>query len=105
MLTYLALSARLSLPAECGDENMEAIIKYKANDGSEWNNAEKATERDNLISTVDGIMSALYPVPNDTNFANGHGYIQQDAKALANVKADLFHVANTEGILKWWVDS
>lgn len=83
---------------------MQAITKYKANDGSEWDEPEKAVRRDHLIADVDDVMVSLNPCPDDTNFANGHGYVQQDAEQIAKVKANLFTIANQDGILKWWID-
>lgn len=81
---------------------MEQVIKYKANDGSEWTTAEKARERDVLFAACEAAMGELKHVPSDMRCG---WYVQQDLEALRRTKQRLFDIANTsKGILKRWID-
>ncbi len=83
---------------------MEAITKYKANDGSEWATAEQAEAREVMIREVNIAMLILVSKPTDMDFANGHGYIQQEAEKILDAKRELYKIANREGVLKHWID-
>lgn len=81
---------------------MKPIARYEANDGSVWTHPTDAQRRDTLINMCDCVMATLEPVP--TNLSGG-SYVQQNHKAVALIKQRLFTIANTEGVLKWWIDS
>ena len=83
---------------------MHAITKYVANDRSEWNTVEDAEKRDELIIDVKVATSILKEAPDDMEFANGHGYVQQRPEIIQNVKESLYALANRDGVLKWWID-
>ncbi len=81
---------------------MEIIIKYKANDGSEWNSEFECVSREQMIMDVEKAMSVLKPHPTELNW---DGYVQHDPKSVLECRRSLFEIANKEGILKWWIDS
>ena len=81
---------------------MEKVIRYKANDGSEWDSAGPCEARDEMIREVDDAMKLLKPTPDECNWK---GYVQQCRFSVARCKADLYEVAKQEGVLKWWIDS
>lgn len=70
---------------------MEAIIKYKAKDGTEFTNEKNCIEYEQTIERVDRIMARLPKLPKDDgcSFANGHGFIQHDKDVLISVWNDL----------------
>jgi hypothetical protein len=80
---------------------MEKVIRYKANDGSEWDSAGPCEARDEMIREVDAAMKLLKPTPNDCNWK---GYVQQSEAAVTQCKELLYAIANREGVLKWWID-
>lgn len=80
---------------------MERVVRFKANDGTEWALREQALERDSLTVRCDSAMRKLKPTPDDPNW---EGFIQQDPDVVLRVKGELFAIANVEGILKWWID-
>lgn len=81
---------------------METITKYKAADGSEWNNPEDAEAREDMIRDVEHALNWLKPTPDDLNWK---GYVQQPEEMVRKCREDLFSIANQEGVLKWWIDS
>ena len=82
---------------------MKPITVYEANDGSRWDDPNKASERDSLIHEIYLIMAPLPEVKDDASrFANGNGYVQRDAVIVERVRADL--LVPTKRILKWWWD-
>ena len=80
---------------------MHKVIKWKANDGSEWNSQTEAVTRESMIAMVNKAMGVLKTKPVDCNF---EGYIQQDKESMMKCKRLLYDIANTEGILKYWLD-
>jgi hypothetical protein len=83
---------------------MHTKTKFVANDGSEYDDAAHALKRDEMIVAVEKALSNLSPIPDDINFLNGHGYIQQEQDGIGQCKWDLYQIANQEGVLKWWID-
>lgn len=83
---------------------IKTISKYVADDGSEWNEVSKAAFRNALIASVNMAMDNLKVRPDNIEFANGHGYVQQDAESIKRCKQVLFEIANQDGVLKWWID-
>ena len=81
---------------------MRSVTRYQANDGSEWDTAEKAHKRDAMSSAVDSAMCLLRDVPSELNW---EGFVQQDPETIREVKRRLFEIANVHGVLKWWIDS
>jgi hypothetical protein len=61
----------------------------------------EAAVRENMIGAVAGAINTLKNRPSDPNF---EGYIQQDEEQVMECKKLLFSIANTEGVLKWWID-
>lgn len=71
---------------------MEAIVKYKANDGTEFLDRLECEKYESLIKRVDHVMSPLVKIPDTIDFANGHGYIQQDDLKFKSVRMTLLHL-------------
>jgi hypothetical protein len=69
---------------------MRSITKFEANDGSEWNTAEKALERDTLLVVCKDIDYLLKPRPFNDGF---DGYIQQDREAVMDYKRRCLSIA------------
>lgn len=80
---------------------MKQVVKYVADDGSEWFSEDKCIGRDMMIAEVDRAMSGLKPRPQNGGF---EGYIQHDRESVLKCKRMLFAIANRDGILKWWID-
>ena len=75
---------------------MKAIIKYQANDGSEWESEDKALEREDLLIMIEDITKAcLKPTPRDGNWV---GYVQQHPAAVLDYKHTLMRIAKQEGV-------
>lgn len=80
---------------------MKTITKYKADDGSEWDSAEKCVAREQMIVGVEKAMAVLKPHPTNLNW---DGYVQHDQETLLECKRSLFKISNQKGVLKWWID-
>ena len=80
---------------------MIEIVKWKANDGSEWGSQENCIARERMIEDVDRVMALLKPHPTELNW---EGYVQHDLSSILECKHALFKIANQEGVLKWWID-
>lgn len=83
---------------------MKQIAKWAADDGSEWNSADDANRRDELIKAVHQAMLPLGDLPKEDNcrFQNGHGYIQHSAQAVEKAKLAIHELAKPKAILGWW---
>lgn len=68
---------------------MKIITKYKAIDGVEFDDQAECVNYEILIRDVDNVMSLLNPIPDDTDFYSGKGYVQQDEKIFKRVKDNL----------------
>ena len=79
---------------------MQVVTRYMADDGSEWCLRESALIRDSLVAETKKLMSLLGERPVKTGT-----HKQQNADDIAHIKAGLFAVANTDGVLRWWIDS
>lgn len=73
---------------------MRTIIKYQADDGTEWAEAEAAHQRDRLIADVrEATAGILKPRPETGSF---RGYIKQDPARVLQYKAALLRLAQRE---------
>ena len=81
---------------------MIEIIKYKAIDGTEFNDKEKCVLHENLINEVDLLMNKLVDRPKENYFYNGEGYIQQSSYIVARVKMQLLDLMN-ERVDHHWI--
>lgn len=68
---------------------MKAITVYEAVDGSRWETEHEADDRDLHCARLAEISQLIKPVPNTTDFRNGHGYVQQDANCVRAFKTAL----------------
>lgn len=86
---------------------MKTITKYVANDGSEWNDPDKARKRDFLLDRIKEATSGLLkPRPKDPgcHFANGGGYVQQEPAKVREYKLAVLRIAKDEFGETWPVD-
>lgn len=73
---------------------MKRIVKYQADDGTEWPEAEAAQKRDQLIADVrDATAGVLKPRPEISHF---RGYVRQDPARVLQYKAALLRLAHRE---------
>jgi hypothetical protein len=68
-----------------------AITKYRANDGTEFNSAERADQHDGIIVAVDRAMSHLTPRPKALE--ENKGYVQHTRLAVLRASTELFALA------------
>lgn len=68
---------------------METIIKFKANDGTEFMDKQECADYELLIDRVNSIMNTLPKPPSSREFLNGCGYLQHDKLKLRNAKVSL----------------
>ena len=86
---------------------IKEIKKFVANDGSEWVDVDKATQREALLKQIDELLKPLGDVPQNDGcrFANGEGYIQQDKFIVAQIKLDLIKLTAKELNDPSWLES
>lgn len=80
---------------------MEEIIKYKANDGTEFGELMKCVDYENLIIEMKDILKELIPIPEDNSFQNGCGYIQQNKTSYLRVRNNILKIAQRYCDHKW----
>lgn len=82
---------------------MKKIEKYKAIDGTEFNNENECLDYENLIKKVDNIMAELPPLPKDDGcrFSNGEGFVQHNKTILRKVQINLLKLAQKHIDHKW----
>lgn len=71
---------------------MNTIIKYVADDGTEFSQQKDCLEYENLAEKIKDIMSALPSRPSNTDFSNGRGYIQHQKTAFNKAKKELIDI-------------
>ena len=74
---------------------MKVQTVYVSDDGARFDSAGEAINRDSLVKLVADIMLGLRPIPKDDGcrFANGGGYVQQDASVVKEAKRRLMEIA------------
>lgn len=74
---------------------MQAIHKFKADDGSEFNTATACVEYEALCAEVAEIMSTLPapPIDDGCRFSNGDGYLQHEAATLERARVSILKIA------------
>jgi hypothetical protein len=70
---------------------MKVIVKYKSIDEIEWDTEKECIEHENEIKLVSNIMKQLNPIPDNTKFSNGEGFIQQDKNVVDKVGTELIN--------------
>lgn len=76
---------------------MQAITKIQSVDGKLFDNEADCIKHEKMIEEIDVIIQTLNPVPNDCNFKNGDGYVQQDIKTVAKA---MIRIVEAAGIKK-----
>ena len=72
---------------------METITKFKANDGTEFNDKQKCIDHENLLEEIKEIISKLEPKKVSCDFSNGSGYILQNPKTFRDVRKSILEIA------------
>jgi len=80
---------------------MTAITKFKAIDGKEFDTEKECIDYEKLIDRVNQIMSLIPKRIEDTDFANGSGFIQHNEKDLKTVKVNFLNLCKEYIDHKW----
>lgn len=75
---------------------MRAILKFKANDGSEWDDEAAAIKRDKLVEKVDAAMKPLGKVPEAVE--DGKGWLQHNLEVVYKAKDDILDICREQGL-------
>jgi hypothetical protein len=71
----------------------KAITKYQAEDGSEFVTEAEAQAHDRLCAETADIIKLLHPIPEDCDFSNGGGFVQQIPAVALAVQRGIVKVA------------
>lgn len=76
---------------------MKTVIRYKADDGTEWTDEASCLKRDALIAAVaDATAGLLMPRPDAIEFDNGHGFVRHSLADVRRYKVALLTLAQRE---------
>lgn len=83
---------------------MKEIIKYIAEDGTEFYESDKCRLYEKTIENVKTIMSQIEARPENDNsqFVNGYGYIQHNKDTLLNTRNELLYLIMKENNHPWF---
>ena len=84
---------------------MKTITKYKAFDGSEFNDKEKCITHEANCRHGLSIISKLPAKPDSCEFSNGGGYIQHDFNEVLNVRNEFLEFCKRFTNHKWIQES
>lgn len=67
---------------------MKPVTKYQADDGKVFDTEQEAVKHDAKAVSIKGLAKLLKPIPENDgcSFANGDGYVQQDALKVQEYK-------------------
>ena len=84
---------------------MQAIQKFKADDGAEFNTEAACLEYEALGAEVAEVMATLPARPNDDGcrFSNGEGYLQHDAATLHRARVSILKIAQRFASNPSWI--
>jgi hypothetical protein len=71
---------------------VKALTVYEAMDGTRFDSPALCMARDEMVSRCRTIAGFLEPVPDTCDFANGSGYVQQNADTYATVRNMLLDI-------------
>ena len=82
---------------------MEAITKYRADDGSEFRTQAECLAHEALCAEIAAVVATLPPLPSDDGcrFSNGHGFIQHDPANFYAARTSLLKIAQRVCPHKW----
>ena len=83
---------------------MQAIQKYRADDGAEFDSEKKCIAHEELCAEIAKVMATLPKRPNDDGctFSNGHGYLQHSAEQFWPAREALLRIGNKLFPHKWF---
>lgn len=86
---------------------MKQIIKFKADDGTEFDSEMSCKEYEVICARVEAIVCELPPRPNlpHCHYENGGGYLQHDPVAFKQVRYRLLELANELSPHHWFVEA
>lgn len=87
---------------------MKQIIKWEAEDGTEFLTQEEAAQHEAIAEKVKVIVAPLGKLPDGVEFANGQlGYIQHDLDTMLSVRSKLLMLAaaTCSSGLSWITDA
>jgi hypothetical protein len=76
---------------------MEAVTKYKANDGSLWDSESAATERDELIKEVNAAMAPLGE--RNEAMSDGKGWVQHQLETVLRAKDAIIGIVRARKVI------
>jgi hypothetical protein len=82
---------------------MQTVTRFIADDGTMFDTFDNCADYENMCAKVKEVMLFLEPVPDETDFCNGSGYIQQSEKNYFTVKNCLLDIIATK-IKHPWVE-
>lgn len=73
---------------------MKVLIKYAADDGTEFSSPHEAEAHDGLLREIDEVLATLRPVPEGSHdFDEGKTWVQQDARTAKAAEMRLIQMA------------
>jgi hypothetical protein len=75
---------------------MKSITKFQAVDGRLFDNEADCVKYEETIAEIRDVMSTIKPVPNDCDFSNGDGFVQQDIPTVSKAMVRIVEIAGIE---------
>lgn len=73
---------------------MKSITMYQSVDGKTFKSKDDCVKHEVEYYMAQNIFSDLNPIPTQTDFVNGYGYVQQDLNTVGKVKANFHQLCN-----------
>ena len=71
---------------------MKEIVKYEAFDGTEFKSMEDCARHEQMCDLVSSAMISLVSVPDNCDFFNGKGYIQQNQDDVIEARKNIIQI-------------
>jgi len=75
---------------------MQTITKIQAIDGKLFDDEADCIKYENMIEEIETTMSTLKPIPNDFEFQNGDGFVQQEISIVSKAMVCIADIAGVE---------
>jgi hypothetical protein len=75
---------------------MEQVTKFKAVDGKLFDTEHECCKYELMLSSIDLAMSLLCPRPDDSNFINGEGYVQQEKEKVETAMREIVKISGID---------
>ena len=80
---------------------MKTVLKYVADDGSEFESEQQCVEYEDLAKEVNDLLALLPERPSNCDFSNGGGYIQHDKDIFLNMREALLKIVMRYSTHRW----